>query len=277
MQQFGGSQFSQTDVLMAYAQFDAWCINKNIMRAYDFKTADSFMLDRDPSGGSSEKKLNDLIGLDAVKKQIESILAADVVEKYRKKQKGSSYQSGAMHMIFAGSPGTAKSTVAGLFAGIAKEKGVLKSGAFVSVGGMEINTLPCLVRDLFTAAKGGVLFIDEAYVIRNPECIAVLIEEMENNRDNVIVILAGYDDAMHGFLQRNEGIKSRIPHWVDFPDYSADELTDIFKLMVKERGFTVSDDVRVEFYSQKTLFRASKRLRKFRTRKTAKNSKSCYN
>ena len=146
-------------------------------------------------------------------------------------------------MIFAGNPGSAKTTVAKLFAGIAAEKGILESGVFVETGGMDLNyMLPPMIRDRFVAAKGGVLFIDEAYSLTDPMSIATLIQEMENHREDVIVILAGYNSDMEAFLKRNDGLKSRIPHWVDFPDYSVDELTEIFKLMAKERGFTLEAD-----------------------------------
>ena len=149
-----------------------------------------------------------------------------------------------MNMIFGGNPGSAKTTVAKLFAGIAKEKGILKSGAFVQKGGMDLDGLGCVtvIREAFLAAKGGVLFIDEAYAMVSDTAVNVLIQEMESRREDVIVILAGYNERMHKFMEINEGLKSRIPHWVDFPDYTAEELTDIFKLMIKERGFQVTDD-----------------------------------
>ena len=98
------------------------------------------------------------------------------------------------------------------------------------------------IREAFLAAKGGVLFIDEAYSMVSDTAVTVLIQEMENRRDDVIVILAGYNERMHDFMKINEGLKSRIPHWIDFPDYTADELTDIFKLMIRERGFRVTDE-----------------------------------
>nr|MCR4684180.1 AAA family ATPase [Lachnospiraceae bacterium] len=244
MKLFPGNDFSQTDVLNAYERFESWCINRNILKAYDYDLSGGFMTDRDESGESAYDKLNKLIGLDIVKKQIESIIATDIVEKERKKRKGKDYQSGSMHMIFSGNPGSAKTTVAKLFAGIAKERGILKSGAFVERGGMDLSGICCVsaIREAFLAAKGGVLFIDEAYSMKSDTAVTVLIQEMENQRDDVIVILAGYNERMKDFLKMNEGLKSRIPHWIDFPDYTADELTDIFRLMVDERGFSVTDD-----------------------------------
>lgn len=248
MKLFPGNEFTQTDVLMAYEQFESWCLNKNVLHAYNYDMSQEFMLDRDGSTDSSYDKLNKLIGLDIVKKQIENIIASDLVEKERIKRKGKDYQAYSMNMIFGGNPGSAKTTVAKLFAGIAKEKGILKSGAFVERGGMDLDGLGCVtaIREAFLAAKGGVLFIDEAYSMVSDTAVTVLIQEMENRREDVIVILAGYNDRMRDFMKINEGLKSRIPHWVDFPDYTADELTDIFKLMIEERGFQVTDEATKE-------------------------------
>ncbi len=244
MKLFPGTKFTQTDVLTAYEQFKSWCLNKNVLQAYDYNIAEDFMLDRDENVESSSEKLDKMIGLGIVKEQIKAILARNVVEKERKKRLGNSYKSGTMHMIFGGNPGTAKTTVAKLFAGITKEKGILKSGAFVERGGMDLSGLGCVeaIREAFLAAKGGVLFIDEAYSMMCDTAVTVLIQEMENRRDDVIVILTGYNERMHEFMKINEGLKSRIPHWIDFPDYTADELTDIFKLMIQERGFCVTDE-----------------------------------
>lgn len=244
MKLFPGTKFSQTDVLMAYEQFESWCLNKNVLQTYDYNMAEDFMLDRDENVESSYEKLDKMIGLGIVKEQIKNIIAADIVEKERKKRQGSSYKSGTMHMIFGGNPGTAKTTVAKLFAGIAKEKGILKSGAFVECGGMDLDGLGCVsaIRDVFMAAKGGVLFIDEAYSLKSDTAVTVLLQEMENQRENVIVILAGYNERMRAFMEINEGLKSRIPYWVEFPDYNADELTDIFELMIQDRGLRVTED-----------------------------------
>lgn len=155
MKLFPGNDFTQTDVLIAYEQFEAWCLNKNVLHAYNYDLSQDFLLDRDETSESSYDKLNKLIGLNIVKKQIESIIASDVVEKERRKRKGKDYQSCSMNMIFGGNPGSAKTTVAKLFAGIAKEKGILKSGAFVERGGMDLDGLGYVtaIREAFLAAK----------------------------------------------------------------------------------------------------------------------------
>ncbi|MBR4759372.1 MAG: AAA family ATPase, partial [Lachnospiraceae bacterium] len=239
-----GKQFTQTDVLQAYEQFDSWCINKNIFKAYNFDANDGFYLDRSAAKEPPYERLQGLIGLEIVKKQIDTIIAADLVEKERKKRLGNDYKTSCMHMIFAGDPGTAKTTVAKLFAGIAKEKEILKSGAFVERGGMDLNGPFCvdMIRQAFEAARGGVLFIDEAYSLKQDVAVATLIQEMENKRDEVIVILAGYGERMERFLQLNEGLKSRIPNWIDFPNYSTDELTDIFSYIAHDRGFEATPE-----------------------------------
>ena len=139
MKLFPGDTFTQTDVLMAYEQFEAWCLNKNVLKAYDYDLSEDFMLDRDENAESAYDKLQQMIGLNAVKTQIDQIIDTDLVEKERKKRMGRNYESGTMHMIFGGNPGSAKTTVARLFAGIAKEKGILKSGVFVELGGMDLD------------------------------------------------------------------------------------------------------------------------------------------
>lgn len=244
MKLFPGNEFTQTDVLTAYEQFESWCLNKNILKAYDYDMAQDFLLDRDANEESSYEKLQKLVGLGLVKNQIDSIIASDIVEKERKKRRGKNYQTSSMHMIFGGNPGSAKTTVAKLFAGIAKEKEILKSGAFVERGGMDLDGLGCVgaIREAFLAAKGGILFIDEAYSMKSDTAVTALIQEMENQRDNVIVILAGYNERMQDFMEINEGLKSRVPYWVEFPDYTADELTEIFRFMMEERGFDATEE-----------------------------------
>ncbi len=238
MKQFSDqSEFTQTDVLEAFENFGTWCVNKNFLNsAYQYGSSDTFMLDRDEEGAySSYEKLQELIGLKTVKEQIDRIVANDVIEKLRQALTGKDYQPTSMHMIFSGNPGTAKTTVAKLFAGIAKEKGILKSGACVCEAGNSLDSES--LADAFKRADGGVLFIDEAYALYSQLSITVLLQKMEEYRESVIVVLAGYKDSMNEFLNRNAGLKSRIPYTVDFPDYSVDELVEIFQNMASQRGF----------------------------------------
>lgn len=115
---------------------------------------------------------------------------------------------------------------------------------------MDLDGFCCdyVIREAFTAAKGGVLFIDEAYSMKSSLAITVLLQELENHREDVIVVLAGYNEKMHRFMELNEGLKSRIPYWIDFPDYNAGELTEIFKMMLKERGFHAEEAAVKEAY-----------------------------
>lgn len=250
LKQYPGTEFTLTEILEAYEQFESWSINKNVLQAYNYNISDEFMLDRDENTESSYEKLQKMIGLNSVKKQIDDIIATNIVEKERKNRQKKNYQSGTMHMVFAGNPGTAKTTVARLFAGIAKEKEVLKSGVFIEKGGMDLDGLGCnhAIREAFTAAKGGVLFIDEAYSLKSDYAVTVLVQEMENHREDVIVILAGYNERMQEFMEINEGLKSRIPYWIDFPDYDVEELTEIFSMMIKEKGMEVTEDAVKEAY-----------------------------
>ena len=236
-------EFTQTEILNLFEQFGPWCMNRNIFKSYTLDSLNPFVLDREEDDNSYDK-LQKLIGLDTVKKQIDIILAADAMEKERKKLQGNEYQAQTMHMVFAGNPGTAKTTVAKLFAGIARERGILKSGAFVSVGGQDLDWFNCVnkIRDAFSSAKGGVLFIDEAYAIKSDDAATTLIQEMENHREDVIVIAAGYSERMKSFMELNEGMKSRIPFWVEFPDYTTKELLEIFKTMLEDRKMKISDE-----------------------------------
>lgn len=267
---YPGEEFTQTEVLAAFEQFGLWSLNKNVLKAYDYDPLDTFSLDRDENGDSSYEKLKSLIGLAEVKEQIDNIIATDIVEKERKKRVGSAYESSTMHMIFSGNPGSAKTTVAKLFAGIAREKGILKSGAFVERGGMDLDGLGAVykIRRAFKEAEGGVLFVDEAYSLRSDVAVTALIQEMENCRESVIVILAGYSERMQAFLELNEGLKSRVPYTINFPDYNTDELTEIFKLMMKDRGFEATDGA---ILKARGIFERACRMENFGNGRFARN------
>ena len=248
MKQYMNKEFTHTDILNAYEQFEIWALNKNVFKAYDYNMDDAFLLDRDENSESAYDRLQKMIGLSAVKEEIDAVIATNCVTKERRKRQPDYKDASSMHMLFTGNPGSAKTTVAKLFSGICKEKGILKSGAFVEKGGMDLNGPfgEFVLRDSFKAAMGGVLFIDEAYELSSSSSIAILIQEMENHRDDVIVILAGYADAMNSFMRRNDGLVSRVPNKIEFPDYNADELSEIFKYMVAEKGFSITDDAMAE-------------------------------
>ena len=157
-----------------------------------------------------------------------------------------------MHMVFTGSPGTAKTTVARLFAEILKDEKVLPVGQFVETGradlvGAFVGHTAIQVTSKFHEAKGGVLFIDEAYSLCDDnrksfgdEAIDTIVKEMENNREDTIVIFAGYTEPMQEFLDRNPGMRSRIAFHVDFDDYTVEELCDIAKLKLSQKNMTIT-------------------------------------
>lgn len=193
-----------------------------------------------------------MIGLKSAKKTIDQALNFYKAQKLFKNRKVS-FDRPAMHMVFTGNPGTAKTTVARLFAEIMKENGLLSKGELYEVGRADIvgqyvgQTAP-LVKAAFKRAKGSVLFIDEAYSLvekdglYGDEAINTIVQEMENNRDDMIVIFAGYPKEMENFLNKNPGLRSRIAFHIPFDDYSSNELCDISKLIAKFRGLTLSDD-----------------------------------
>ena len=252
MKLFPGDTFTQTDVLMAYEQFEAWCLNKNVLKAYDYDLSEDFMLDRDENAASAYDKLQQMIGLNAVKKVIHKAIANYKLHKLYT-EKGISKENASLHMVFTGNPGTAKTTVARLFAEILKDEKVLPTGSFVEAGRADLvgscvgSTAP-LVKQKFKEAQGGVLFIDEAYALCDgysngygDEAIHTIVQEMENHREDVIVIFAGYPEPMQQFLDRNPGMRSRIAFQVAFEDYSIDELCAMTKLMLSRKHMTATE------------------------------------
>ena len=202
--------------------------------------------------GTAYDELCEMVGLTEAKSVIKKALDFYKVRRLF----GDSAPRGerpAMHMVFTGNPGTAKTTVARLFARIMKENDLLSRGHLVEVGrgdlvGKYVGWTAQVVKDKFKAAMGGVLFIDEAYSLvddRNgsfgDEAINTIVQEMENRREDLVVIFAGYPDEMEGFLNKNPGIRSRIAFHVPFSDYSSDELCDIARLIGKSKGVTLTD------------------------------------
>ncbi len=203
--------------------------------------------------GDAYSKLSEMIGLTEVKKIIDQAVTYSKIQKALA-QRGMPNAKRSMHMVFTGAPGTAKTTVARLFAQILKDNEVLSVGDLVECGrkdlvGKFVGWTATQVRDMFRKAKGSVLFIDEAYSLVDyhkgsygDEAINTIVQEMENNREDMVVIFAGYPREMNEFIQRNPGLRSRISFYVDFPDYSAGELFDITKLIVKNNGYKLSAD-----------------------------------
>ncbi len=201
----------------------------------------------------------DLIGLAPVKTRIRDIAALLVIDKLRANM-GLSSQAPSLHMNFTGNPGTGKTTVAMRMAQILHRLGYVRKGHVVSVTrddlvGQYIGHTAPKTKDVLKRAMGGVLFIDEAYYLYRPEnerdygqeAIEILLQVMENQRDDLVVILAGYKDRMDTFFQSNPGLSSRVAHHLDFPDYSGDELLSISDKMLGTMNYGFGAGAREAF------------------------------
>ena len=199
-----------------------------------------------------DKLDRELVGLRPVKTRLREIAALLVVDGLRRALELTSAPP-TLHMNFTGNPGTGKTTVALRMAEILHRLGYVRTGHLVSVTrddlvGQYIGHTAPKTREVLKRAMGGVLFIDEAYYLYRPEnerdygqeSIEILLQAMEKDRDDLVVILAGYKDKMDRFFQSNPGMRSRIAHHLDFPDYSAAELLAIAQLMLAEQNYRLS-------------------------------------
>ena len=198
------------------------------------------------------KELNDLVGLAPVKEYVFG-LADNIQVQQRRAAAGLKTASLSMHMIFTGNPGTGKTTIARLVAKYLKAIGALKGGQLVEVSRGDLvgrytgHTAP-LTNSVIQSALGGVLFIDEAYSLYRGEqdsfgleAIDTLVKGMEDHRDELVVILAGYTKEMETFLTANSGLASRFPNKIEFPDYTADELLDITNVLARGKGYRLAE------------------------------------
>ena len=209
-----------------------------------------------PAGGSAlaqvEAELNEIVGLAPIKDYVLS-LKDNVQVQQRRKEQGMKSAAVSMHMIFAGNPGTGKTTIARLVSKYLKAIGALGGGQLVEVSRADLvgryvgHTAP-LVNQVISTALGGVLFIDEAYSLYRGEqdsfgleAIDTLVKGMEDHRDELVVVLAGYTKEMQEFLTANSGLASRFPNFIEFPDYTADELLRITRLQAKGKGYRMED------------------------------------
>ncbi len=208
--------------------------------------------------GAVLRQLDDeLVGLAPVKQRIRETAARLLVERARAKL-GLSDEPPTLHMSFTGNPGTGKTTVALRMADLLHRLGLIRRGHLVTVTrddlvGQYIGHTAPKTKEVLKKAMGGVLFIDEAYYLYRPEnerdygqeAIEILLQVMENQRGDLVVILAGYGDRMETFFQSNPGFRSRIAHHIDFPDYSDDELLRIAESMLARSHYALSVDGRL--------------------------------
>ena len=199
----------------------------------------------------------ELVGLAPVKSRIREIAALLLIDKLRKNLGITSANPG-LHMSFTGSPGTGKTTVGLKMADILFQLGYIEKGHLLTVTrddlvGQYIGHTAPKTKEVLKKAMGGVLFIDEAYYLYKPdnerdygsEAIEILLQVMENQRDDLVVILAGYKEPMDKFYESNPGLSSRIANHIDFPDYTVEELLKISKLMLEEQQYQLTPDAEV--------------------------------
>ena len=204
--------------------------------------------------GDPYKELDELIGLESVKEEVHTIANFAKIQQQRKAQ-GLKVPKMSFHLVFTGSPGTGKTTVARIVARIYKDLGILKSGHTVETdrSGLVaeyVGQTATKTNAVIDSALNGVLFIDEAYALvpenassdYGQEAISTLLKRMEDDRDKLVVIIAGYPDEMQRFIDSNPGLQSRFTRYINFPDYSEQELYDIFQLYLSKNQYTITDD-----------------------------------
>ena len=244
--------YSVSDIFTAYHKWYGRGLKTHIYKAY--KEKDIMQIELKKKTDKPYVELQKMIGLTDVKRMTDEILAVAKMQKMRKEM-GLSDTKASMHMLFSGNPGTAKTTVARLLAQILKEEDVITNGHIVECGrqdlvGKYVGWTAQIVEEKFRAARGGILFIDEAYSLvedgrtYGAEAINTIVQQMENYREETIVIFAGYTDKMKEFLEQNEGLASRIAFHLDFPDYSAEELACILDLMLEKQGYRFDEETR---------------------------------
>lgn len=229
----------------------------SLLPQFDKKTEESVTGTETPVKKTMEilTELDDMIGLTTVKKNIREIQAYIEIQKRRQQNKLIS-EPQVLHMIFKGNPGTGKTTVARIIGKLYKEIGVLEKGHLVEVEradlvGEYIGHTAQKTREQIKKALGGILFIDEAYSLARggekdfgKEAIDVLVKAMEDYKENIVLILAGYRNEMIYFLRSNPGLRSRFPIHIDFPDYTIWELLEIAGLMLKKRQYILEPGAR---------------------------------
>lgn len=242
-------EYTVSDIYNAYNQWFGLGLKTHVYKAYKEQNIAQFQVKK--RDNRPYDALQKMVGLKEVKKVTDEIIAAARMRRVRKSL-GFEDENAAMHMLFSGNPGSAKTTVARLLAQILKDEEILKNGQLIECGrqdlvGKYVGWTAKIVERKFRAARGGILFIDEAYSLledRNSygaEAINTIVQMMENYREDVLVIFAGYPEKMQQFLEKNEGLRSRIAFHLNFPDYNADELLEILRLMAEKKCYQLAD------------------------------------
>ena len=243
---------------------------------------DSIVVVNNPLEGDPYKELDELIGLGAVKDEVKSLANFVKLQKQRQ-DKGLKTPKMSYHLVFTGSPGTGKTTVARIVARIYKDLGILKKGHTVETdrSGLVANYVgqtATKTNAVIDSALNGVLFIDEAYALMpenssndyGHEAISTLLKRMEDDRDKLVVIIAGYTNEMKRFIDSNPGLQSRFNRYINFPDYTAEELVDIYKMYVKKNEYTINSDAE-EILEEKLNYAVEHKDRNFGNARFVRN------
>ncbi|MCI6378543.1 MAG: AAA family ATPase [Clostridiales bacterium] len=202
-----------------------------------------------------QKELEEYIGLDTVKKEVESLINLVTVQKLRK-ENGLPVNDLSLHMVFSGNPGTGKTMIARFMARVYKCLGILSKGQLIEVdrSGLVagyVGQTAIKTAEVVQKALGGVLFIDEAYALTSrggtdygQEAVDTLLKAMEDHREDLVVIVAGYTELMEAFVKSNPGLESRFNRFIHFPDYTVQEMLDIFEMRCRKSGYELDGDAR---------------------------------